>query len=259
MHPRSELPGAPWPDAVVRRPMRHLLVAAAVALLIAACGGSSDGAAGDDPDVPTASDSDGSTPSAGDDAAANDGVVADDGASTAEPEGEDEDEAPPSIDLSVFDLDDDETAEDDLPVGPPVDEDETDEDEADDGVTDDEPVDNTPPPTPRQVPIDTPPDPLETVVIDDDDDPVGDEPGFAFDQEAALACANTEFGLDALIANDAASLDESLSTAADWADQTAASAIGSFADDLRTVRDPEAAEALVLAMLGACTDAGYEL
>jgi hypothetical protein len=92
---------------------------------------------------------------------------------------------------------------------------------------------------------------IETVVIDEDAPSPLDEAG-------ALACANTEFALDAAIEGDPA-LDDLLTTAGEWAASSSATAVAGHADDLAAVREPSAVEALIVAVLESCATLGYEL
>lgn len=98
--------------------------------------------------------------------------------------------------------------------------------------------------------------PLETVVIDT----VVADPDAApmLDEAAALACANTEFAMDALI-EDAPDRTERFTAAADWAGESAYQPVRAFAE--RLAADPTGPEAndLVVAVLEACAAAGYEL
>jgi len=98
--------------------------------------------------------------------------------------------------------------------------------------------------------------PLEEIIIDDTPD--DEQTEFVWDQAAALACAHTEFALDALIDEDDDALDETLTTAADYATQSENSGVSTFAVQLATTRDG-ATQDLVVDVLTACSDAGYAL
>ena len=98
--------------------------------------------------------------------------------------------------------------------------------------------------------------PLEQVI--DDSVTVG-ESRFRLDEAAALACANVEFALDALVAGDVAALDSALDEADRWASETDAVGITQFLTDLRGRHTLAEAEPLVFEILGVCADAGYEL
>lgn len=247
---------------LVSRPVR-LLAATAVclSLLLAACGGSDDAAtdqagadgaesedvAGGDDDGTIVEGDAGGVNSTDDGAAEED--TADGNATNGSVDGAEAEPTPAgpvAIDLSALDIDED---RDGLPTGPP---------EPTEPAGDAEADEPAPQPTPRQVPVDSTPVPLETVVIDDDDRP-SDGPVFQLDQNAALACANTEFALDALIAADPDELDRTLGQAAQWAEESSDPGMQEIAEDLASTRDFEAAEQLVISVLQACTTAGYEL
>lgn len=169
------------------------------------------------------------------------------------------------LDLDLGEIDGVGTDDDPLPIGPPG-SNETGSQNLDLTLVIPTPtpvpvIDEEPPPaapTPVQLGVNEDPDPLETVIIDDRPTTV-DTPSFELDQNAALACANAEFALDALIANDSAALDNALDQAAAWAQQSQDSGMRDIAGDLASTRDPVEAERLVLAVLQACTSAGYEL
>jgi hypothetical protein len=98
--------------------------------------------------------------------------------------------------------------------------------------------------------------PLETVIIDT---VVADpESAPVLDEAAALACANTEFAMDALIEG-SPDRTERFTAAADWAGESAYQPVRAFAE--RLAADPTGAEAneLVVAVLETCAAAGYEL
>lgn len=98
--------------------------------------------------------------------------------------------------------------------------------------------------------------PLESVVIDT---VVADpEAAPVLDEAAALACANTEFAMDALI-EAASDRTERFATAAEWAAQSAYQPVQSFADRLAAAPTGAEANDLVVAVLEACAAAGYEL
>lgn len=92
---------------------------------------------------------------------------------------------------------------------------------------------------------------IDTVVVDPEAEPV-------LDEAAALACANTEFAMDALI-EAAPDRSERFDAAAEWAAQSAYEPVRAFAE--RLAADPTDAEAneLVVAVLETCAAAGYEL
>ena len=96
---------------------------------------------------------------------------------------------------------------------------------------------------------------LEDLVIDTQ--PSGGEPDFVLDQPAALACANGEFALDALIDGDDAALADALSAAAGHAVGSADTGISGYAGELNV--SPAEARDVVVGLLELCTAAGYEL
>jgi type IV secretory pathway VirB10-like protein len=135
---------------------------------------------------------------------------------------------------------------------------EPDEPEADESSAPDQATD--PLPDPADEPVDEGADggvhPLETVVIDT---VVADpEAAPVLDEAAALACANTEFAMDALIEG-SPDRGERFTAAAEWAAQSAHDPVRAFAE--RLAADPVDAEAneLVVAVLETCAAAGYEL
>ncbi|MFN3218703.1 MAG: hypothetical protein ACE367_19585 [Acidimicrobiales bacterium] len=156
-----------------------------------------------------------------------DGAVVADGADVDEPEGADRSEP--------VDADAPEQAPDPAPA--PGGEDGGDgADDVDEVADDEHPLENVV---------------IDTVVVDPDAAPV-------LDEAAALACANAEFAMDALI-EAAPDRTERFAAAAEWAAQSAYQPVQAFAE--RLAADPTGAEAndLVVAVLEACAAAGYEL
>jgi hypothetical protein len=139
---------------------------------------------------------------------------------------------------------------DELPAGPPP---------ADEGVSD-QPArgDGEPRPTDGAGPDAGAGDghPLETTVIET----VAADPDAApvLDEAAALACANTEFAMDALIES-SPERTERFASAAQWATASSYPPIRAFADRLGAGPTGTQANELVVAVLETCAAAGYEL
>lgn len=98
--------------------------------------------------------------------------------------------------------------------------------------------------------------PLETIVIET----VATDPDAAptLDEAAALACANTEFAMDALI-EASPEHTEKFASAAEWATASSYPPIRDFAPRLGASPDGAEANELVVAVLETCAAAGYEL
>ncbi len=98
--------------------------------------------------------------------------------------------------------------------------------------------------------------PLETIVIDT---VVADpDAAPALDEAAALACANTEFAMDALIESSPESA-QRFATAADWATQSSYGPVRDLAARLADAPSGARADDLVVTVLETCAAAGYEL
>lgn len=122
-----------------------------------------------------------------------------------------------------------------------------DADDRDDATDAPPPVDDAPAP---------PAHPLEEVVIDETPSVEGEG---SLDESGALACAQVEFALDAVIAGDAEALSDHLARAAALAEASSIGSLASRADTLTGLDDPAAVEAAVIDFLTACTESGYEL
>lgn len=102
------------------------------------------------------------------------------------------------------------------------------------------------------------PPPLDDIVIDQGgrEDP---GVGVLLDEATALACAHTEFALDAVFAGDDSALADAVATAAEFAASSSDEAVvGAITALGSRVGDDDVADAVIDA-LRACTAAGYEL
>lgn len=94
----------------------------------------------------------------------------------------------------------------------------------------------------------------------DEDEPEGTgEPIFAFDEAAALVCANAEYALDSADAGDDAAYQDTASTMAEWAATTTAEEIADLARPVIDAASAAAGREAVVTLLEACADAGYQL
>lgn len=127
-----------------------------------------------------------------------------------------------------------------------------DPDSATEGEGTDGPADAPPPIDDDPAP---PAHPLEEVVIDET---IVAEDAGSLDESGSLACAQAEFALDALIADDTAALADHLARATALAAESSVVGLGARAAEL-TGGASAATEAAVVDFLTVCTESGYEL